>query len=43
MRTEKRTCESVISVYDNDSGERQDAMASMFLYMTDTGFGDTRQ
>jgi len=28
---------SLISVYDNDSGERQDAMASMFLYMVISG------
>jgi len=34
---------SLISVYDNDSGERQDAMASMFLYVADTGFGDTQE
>ena len=26
---------SLISVYNNDSGERQDAMASMFLYLAD--------
>ncbi len=33
---------SLISVYDNDSGERQDAMASMFLYMLDTKFDNIR-
>ncbi|MEO1934827.1 MAG: hypothetical protein ABGX04_08605, partial [Myxococcales bacterium] len=33
---------SLISVYDNDSGERQDAMASMFLYMLDTKFDHIR-
>jgi len=29
---------TLISVYQNDTGERQDAMASMFLYFRDEGF-----
>lgn len=31
---------SLISIYQNDSATRQDAMASMFLYILDTAFGN---
>ena len=31
---------TLISVYDNDSGEQQDAMAVMFLYMRDQNLAD---
>lgn len=33
---------TMISVYQNDSGKRQDAMASMFLYIRDQGFERAR-